>query len=254
MFVAAYSEAELRALAPRVTSLTAILRHFGLRPAGGNFRLLRRRIEEWDISIDHFAGPADPPRRVAVALSEVLIEGSPYSRKHLKKRLYEAGLKQRHCELCGQGEEWRGAHMSLILDHINGIGDDNRLENLRIVCPNCAATLDTHCGRANRLPELERACPGCGQRFQVHDRRQRYCSRACGMRAPKGGPRPALRRAERPPYEELVAHVAAEGWSAAGRRYMARATTRSASGCARTSGNAPCRWATMRRRVPVRTP
>jgi hypothetical protein len=40
--------------------------------------------------------------------------------------------------------------MSLIIDHINGVGDDNRLENLQIVCPNCAATLDTHCGRKNR--------------------------------------------------------------------------------------------------------
>jgi len=41
--------------------------------------------------------------------------------------------------------------MSLILDHINGKRDDHRIENLRILCPNCAATLETHCGRKNRL-------------------------------------------------------------------------------------------------------
>ena len=41
--------------------------------------------------------------------------------------------------------------MSLILDHINGINNDNRLENLRIVCPNCNATLPTHCGRNKRV-------------------------------------------------------------------------------------------------------
>jgi hypothetical protein len=45
-----------------------------------------------------------------------------------------------------QGEEWVGKKMSLILDHINGVNNDNRIEN-RIVCPNCNATLDTHCGK-----------------------------------------------------------------------------------------------------------
>jgi HNH endonuclease len=42
--------------------------------------------------------------------------------------------------------------MALILDHINGVRDDNRLENLRIVCPHCAATFETHCGRKTRVP------------------------------------------------------------------------------------------------------
>jgi hypothetical protein len=37
--------------------------------------------------------------------------------------------------------------LSLILDHINGVNNDNRIENIRIVCPNCNATLDTHCGK-----------------------------------------------------------------------------------------------------------
>jgi hypothetical protein len=47
--------------------------------------------------------------------------------------------------------------MSIILDHINGVRDDHRLENLRMVCPNCAATLDTHCGRRNRIERARRA-------------------------------------------------------------------------------------------------
>lgn len=51
------------------------------------------------------------------------------------------------CELCGQDEIWHGRRMSLILDHVNGVRDGNRIENLNIVCPNCAATLPTHCGK-----------------------------------------------------------------------------------------------------------
>jgi Zn-finger nucleic acid-binding protein len=110
--------------------------------------------------------------------------------------------------------------MSLILDHINGVADDNRLENLQIVCPNCAATLDTHCGKANLRTVEDQACPHCGALFRPKTSRQRHCSRDCGMRWARAGlARPGARRVERPPYEELVAEVEATSWSAAGRKY-----------------------------------
>ncbi len=215
-----YTEAELRAAVADARSMSDVLRHFGLRPAGGNHRQLRRWLTTWGISTDHFRLDWPAPRRQRVPLREVLVERSTYHRGHLKRRLYEEGLKERRCELCGQGEEWRGRRMALILDHINGVADDNRLENLRIVCPNCAATFETHCGRMNRRPDEHRACLRCGKVFLVRDRRQRYCSRACGMRWDRhGAPRPGARKVERPPYEQLLAEIAASGWSAVGRKY-----------------------------------
>jgi len=88
--------------------------------------------------------------------------------------------------------------MSLILDHINGVPDDNRLENLRIVCPNCAATLDTHCGRKNRREPEVRSCKRCGREFQAKYGKQRYCSHSCGTRWDRskfrGRPQPGIRR------------------------------------------------------------
>jgi hypothetical protein len=119
----------------------------GVRPAGGNFRTLRKYAEQiWRIPTGHF--DPDLARNEAlghepIALEQILVEGSTYSRSHLKARRYKAGLKARMCEMCGQGEIWQERRMSLILDHRNGVADDNRLANLRIVCPNCAATLDT---------------------------------------------------------------------------------------------------------------
>jgi hypothetical protein len=200
--------------------MTEVLRHFGLRPAGGNHRLLRRWLDRWNIPIDHFVGTPPPQRRDPIPLEDVLVEHSTYNRHKLKQRLYNADLKDRICELCGQNEEWQGRHMSLILDHINGVADDNRLENLRIVCPNCNATLDTHCGRANARTVEDQSCLLCGGTLRPKSSRQRYCSRECGMRWERAGlPRPGARRVERPPYEELVAEVAATSWSAVGRRY-----------------------------------
>src|SRR5215203_1142759 len=92
-----------------------------------------------------------PSRRQPTPLETILVAGSTYSRGHLKERLFAAGVTHRRCESCGQDERWRGRRMALILDHVNGVADDHRLENLRILCPNCAATLETHCGRKNRL-------------------------------------------------------------------------------------------------------
>lgn len=178
------------------------------------------------------------------------MEGSHYSRGTLKRRLFAGGLKHRACELCGQGENWRGRAMALILDHVNGVATDNRLENLRIVCPNCAATLDTHRGRNLRLV---RPCAVCGSSFHSYEPTQRHCSRRCG------GVSEASRRAqvqartvERPPYEELVTEIAATSYVAMGRKYGCP-TTRSGSGCGSTSGSAGSRevWRGGRRERSV---
>ena len=224
MFVPGYSEADARAVVARSFTYTQALRLLGLCPAGGNAALLKKWLARWDISTEHF----DPHHarsagaRAPKPLAEVLVVGSTYARSNLKARLYDSGLKRPICELCGQDELWRGRPLGLILDHVNGVRDDNRLENLRIVCPNCAATLDTHCGRKNRLEPVERACLLCGSHFRAKYPRQRYCSSACGTRAPRpsrGVPKPERRRVERPPHEQLLTEIAATGFSAVGRSY-----------------------------------
>jgi hypothetical protein len=148
------------------------------------------------------------------------VDGSDYRRDQLKRRLYSAGLKQPSCELCGQGELWYGKQMSLVLDHINGVGNDNRLENLQIVCPNCAATLDTHCGR--NTPR-RRDCPSCGKSFAPRDLRHRYCSLACWgdvvSKAQSGVPQPSRRKVPRPSSEQLNQDLQTMSYCAVGRKY-----------------------------------
>jgi hypothetical protein len=203
-------------------SVTDVLRQLGLRPAGGNHRSIKWWIDRLGLSIAHFdvnAGRRAAARR-GRPLRELLERHSTYPRRHLKERLYREGLKTRACELCGQGELWHGRRMSLILDHINGVGDDNRLENLRIVCPNCAATLDTHCGR--KLSREPQPCAQCGEPFRARHRYQRFCSHGCWSRAPResfGKPQPHRRKVERPPYEQLIAEARELGFLATGRKY-----------------------------------
>jgi hypothetical protein len=214
-----FTEAQVRSAVAASMSFAETLRRLGLCPSGGNWKTLRRYADDRGISTAHFDPYASSRgTRTRIPLDEILVRDSTYSRNHLKERLYAEGLKRPTCEMCGQGPEWHGRRLSLILDHVNGVRNDNRLDNLRIVCPNCAATLDTHCGRMNRLPR--RRCDRCGDEFQPRRARQRYCSRECGIRHPgTPGPRPSAWKVKRPPYEDLLREVAADGWSAVGRRY-----------------------------------
>jgi hypothetical protein len=78
------------------------------------------------------------------------VAGSSFMRpSRLRQRLIAEGLKAPRCENCGLSS-WRGELLPLALDHINGDPHDNRLENLRILCPNCHSLTDTWCGRKNR--------------------------------------------------------------------------------------------------------
>lgn len=219
-----YAEQEARTAIAASTSYAETLRRLGMRPAGGNHRTLRAYAEQvWGIPTDHF----DPDRarnealkRGRVALSSILVEESTYSRSHLKRRLFEECLKTRRCEMCGQDETWQGRRMALILDHVNGVANDNRIENLRIVCPNCAATLDTHCGRQNRVEHGSRDCLHCGGGFSPAYASQRYCSRSCGVRRKRHGlPQPERRKVTRPPYTHLLREIGALGYAGTGRRY-----------------------------------
>jgi Zn finger protein HypA/HybF involved in hydrogenase expression len=85
-------------------------------------------------------------RRNVTSLETWLVEHSTVNRQHLKRRLIEAGLKEDRCEECGIAE-WRGQPITLALHHCNGVGRDNRLENLAILCPNCHSQTENFGGR-----------------------------------------------------------------------------------------------------------
>lgn len=147
-----YTKENIESAVRNSLTITETLKKLNLKR--GSFEHLKKYISHYQIDISHFNPNKERAIKIAerhgfkkISLENILIEKSSYNRNHLKNRLYKEKLKNRECELCGQGEIWMGKKISLILDHINGINDDNRIGNLRIVCPNCNATLDTHCGK-----------------------------------------------------------------------------------------------------------
>lgn len=213
-----FTEPELRMAVAESYCWSEVLRRLDYCPGGGNPVTIKKYVAKWEIDPSHFDPDRNRYRHLKarrIPLEEILVKGSTYSRSKLKHRLYSEGLKQRRCELCGQGEQWRQQRMALILDHINGVRDDNRLENLRIVCPNCAATLPTHCGRGLRIVRDPIACRGCGCAFVPKTDKQTYCSRSCAQHATY----PQARKVDRPPHEQLKAEIEASSYLAVGRKY-----------------------------------
>lgn len=126
-----------------------LFQNLGIIQGGNNMKNIKKHIEKYNINVDHFISKSKAlslkRHKYALQYEDLFIEKCSHSRNSVKAFIYNNKLKPIVCELCGQNELWNNKKMSLILDHINGINNDNRLENLRLVCPNCNSTLDTHC-------------------------------------------------------------------------------------------------------------
>lgn len=143
---------DMRRLVSKARSLSEVLVEIGLRAAGGNHRVLRQRLDTDRIDYSHIPMGLGNNSRGSrhsggfrLLDEEVLCENSIHSRKAAKERFVK--LVKDECAICGQQPLWNGSPMKLILDHINGIFNDHRVENLRLVCPNCNSQLDTFCSR-----------------------------------------------------------------------------------------------------------
>jgi hypothetical protein len=130
----------------RSTSMRQVLIALGVAPYGGNYDVLRKAIKHFKLDTSHFSGQAwnkgkKLPQRVAT--ESYLKNELPIQSHKLRNRLLNEGYLKHQCNHC-KNTVWQGQPIPLELDHINGNNKDNRLNNLRLLCPNCHALTPTY--------------------------------------------------------------------------------------------------------------
>ena len=145
------SDEEFKKIVAESYTYSDCLRALGLGTNGGSSTdTLKRRINELNCSIEHFnrkGGNGRVSAHAKYTLAEILVENSTYANiSRLKERLLRETDMEYKCAICGIFE-WLDKPLSLHLDHINGVNNDHRIENLRFLCPNCHSQTSTYAGK-----------------------------------------------------------------------------------------------------------
>lgn len=151
-----WTDEQLTAAVPRARSMRQVLAQLNLKPGGMQYVLIRRRIEALGLDTTHFLGQrwnlGDPrgllKRAAARSFDDILVQDSTYQdTDSLRRRLLRAGMLDKVCAICRLPPTWCERPLVLRLDHVNGDRADHRLENLRLLCPNCDSQTPTFAGR-----------------------------------------------------------------------------------------------------------
>lgn len=176
-----------------------------------NYKTIKKYIEIYNIDVSHFLGIASTKGKKHIRrknIEEFLTENNYIHTRYLKKRLIKEGFLIYECAIC-KLQDWNNVKITLELDHINGINTDNRLLNLRLLCPNCHSQTATYC--RNSLKKTEsKTCIKCNK--NVYKNSKTLVCKICS----KGQPRKP--KIEWPNYQELKALVENLGYSETGRK------------------------------------
>lgn len=139
--ISKYTKEELEKIVSQSFSYAEVIRKAGYSTkSGDNLKTVKKIISYYNISVDHFTHKENKK----YLKDEIFCENSKVSQAKLRRVVFEEKIFEYKCDICGQDEIWNGKQLVLTLDHKNGINNDNRIENLRWVCPNCDRQLDTY--------------------------------------------------------------------------------------------------------------
>lgn len=145
-----YTDEQLIAAVSSSISVRQVFKILNLSESGGNYKHFYENVEKLNINIEHFKGMAHATKATKLVfdkpLEEIFIQNAERRLTHSQKR-YVLKLYNNNCSKCGLGTSWQNEPIILHIDHINGLCDDNRIENLILLCPNCHSQTPTYCSK-----------------------------------------------------------------------------------------------------------
>ena len=185
-------------------SMSDVARKLGYNNVNGNTgTLFKKRCKELNIDYSHFSNGKNKIRRTE---ENIFCKDSTANQQTLRSWYKKGEYSEYKCAICGINQ-WNNQPLSLRLDHINGYNHDNRLENLRWVCPNCDSQLETYCGKNRPIKEKSK-CLKCGK--ELSDSRAQYCRDCFNI---------TQRKVERPSREELKQLIRAKSFTIIGKQF-----------------------------------
>jgi len=198
-------------------SIAEIIRKCEMISSGASYKILKKRLDEEKINYEHINLGLGSNKgrnfiREKIPIEQILVENSEYNRANLKKRLISELNWKEECSACGNLGEWQGKKLSLQLDHINGNSKDNRIDNLRFLCPNCHSQTSTFSGKIH----LKNKCKLCENK--ISNKNTKYCMN-CYVEtiAPQIGMK--QRKVDRPSKDVINQEVEKLGYRGTGRKY-----------------------------------
>lgn len=145
-----YTEDQVKQAVKESFSIIGVLRLLKLREAGGNYRTIHKAIKEYNLDTSHFTGQGHLKGKThnynTRNLKDILVKGKYESSNMLRKRIIKEKIKEHKCEDC-QLITWKNKPIPLELHHIDGDRENNLIENLQLLCPNCHALTDNYRGK-----------------------------------------------------------------------------------------------------------
>lgn len=144
-----YTKEEFEAAVNSSVSVREALTKLGIANKGGNYGVFYRHAKRHGVCIEHFKGAAWAKGKTFAPKDDIsvyLSNAKPIGSYRLKQRLLTEGIMKAMCVRC-TGTHWLGQPMPLELDHIDGDSQNNQLENLRLLCPNCHSFTTTYRGK-----------------------------------------------------------------------------------------------------------
>lgn len=184
-----YSKEEIEQIIKNSTTIPDFLKKIGYKSDATKTReVVMKRIKKYNLDISCLK---QRPKCIQRNEENIFVKDSTASQNTLRKWYKKGKYTSYICSICKQEPIWQGKELTLILDHINGQNHDNRLENLRWVCPNCNQQLDTTGYKKIRVSQKET---------------QKYYCKDCGKEISRGAERCllCLKKVKTIPLEEML--------------------------------------------------